>query len=195
VNSLPWTRLRTGLLASLLAASLGPLAVAATVAATSESELIDRATLVVHGTVLSTQTAFRSGPGVRMVTEVSLEVHEVLKGSYPDSTLILAMPGGARGSEVIHVPGTPRFLPGEQVCVFLAPLPGGLWTTLGISQGKFRLVPDSGTGSLVAEQARGARVVPRGGRGHAAHGLRPAPAGGAWGSFRRRIRERARGAR
>jgi hypothetical protein len=195
VNPLPWTRLRIGLLSSLLGAGLASLAGAATVAATSEPELVDRATLVVHATVLSTQTAFRSGPGIRLVTEVSLEVHEVLKGEYPDPVLTLAMPGGARGSEVVHVPGTPRFLPGEQVCVFLAPLPGGLWTTLGISQGKFRLVPDPGTGSLVAEQARGARVVPRAGAGRAAHGLRPAPAGGAWGSFRRRIRERARGAR
>lgn len=182
-----WIRRGPRLAAWGLGASL---VAAATVVPVSEDQLTDRADLIVHGTVVSSGTAYRTGSTVRVFTEVELEVHEVLKGAYAGSLLTLAMPGGVHGSHVVHVPGTPRFTPGEQVCVFLAAMPDGLWTTLGISQGKFRLMPDPATGLLVAQQAEGARSSSPGGLRTGAHALRVGEASD-WASFRRRIRSRS----
>ena len=108
-----------------LGLALASAAVATTVVQVSEEQLIDRADLVVHGSVVATSVVHRPGTRIGLFTEVSLDVQEVLKGRHPGGGLTVSVPGGARGSQVVQIPGAPRFYPGEQVVVFLVAMPGG----------------------------------------------------------------------
>lgn len=175
------------LLATALAAGAG----ATSMVLLSEDDLIDRADLVVHGTVLSSESAYRSG-AIHIFTDVVIEVDEVLKGAFADPVLHVAMPGGEMDGKALTISGTPAFHPGERVCVFLVRLPDQSYTTIGISQGKFTLSEDPATGLTTARQAGGGHRVPVNTPGRTtAQALRAAmPAATDWDVFRRRIRDR-----
>lgn len=182
-----------GAITLLLALGLSSTAPATSIVAFSEDRLVDTAKVIVHGTVLSSETALLHG---RVVTESTLEVHEVLKGDAADPVLHVVTPGGQIPGRRVHVAGVPRFRQGEQVCVFLEPSSMG-WLLTGASQGKYRLERDPATGLVTARRSQQGRRValpaPGQTRRQAMQGAAPAEAD--WDAFRQRILARVRGGR
>lgn len=183
---------RARLTAALLAlAALLPAGRASTVVSLSEDDLVDRAHLVARGLVLSVETAMRD-QGFPVFRDVVLRVDEVLKGDVEGEILHISLPGGAMDGKMYHVPGVPAFYPGEEVVVFLAPLPNGENTVIGLRQGKYRLVPDA-SGLVVVERDLShlnMLATPRPGQTIAQALRSRAPDREEWGSFRRRLRDR-----
>ncbi len=184
-----WKRTLTALAGAAIAVQS---AFATSVVLLSENKMIDGASLIVQGTVLSSQSAFRNGL-VKVFTDVSIEVEDVLKGTFTDPVLHVGLPGGVVDGTTVHIPGVPNFKPGSQVVVFLTQVNGSGYTTVGLSQGKYTLEPDQETGLTVAIQASGGALripVPLPGQTQAQAFRAMAPQVDNWDVFRRRIRKR-----
>lgn len=168
---------------------------ASSVVALSQDQLIDTADWIVHGVVLSSESAYRGG-AMAVFTDVTVEVTEVLKGTWEQPILHVALPGGELDGRTISVAGTPHFTPGEEICVFLRDLGNGERTTVGLAQGKLRIVPDPATGvaMVVPDQTALNRVPPRVPNQTAAQALTASASSVRdWGSLRRHIRSRVAG--
>ncbi len=76
----------------------------------------------------------------RIYTWTELEVLETWKGPDQSSVLVKSL-GGQVGDVGMRVSGTPEFVPGERVVVFLREV-GAEFAVVGMSQGKFRVVDD-----------------------------------------------------
>jgi hypothetical protein len=126
-------------------------------------ELVVQADGIVHGTVLS-QTAVWENQSI--VTYVEIELIDCLKGAYsPDETLLIRRHGGRIEDIVMHVSGSPGFLSGEEVILFLehagdnsAPL------ILGMAQGKFTVTTETGhINPVVWRSLQGLNILPQAG--------------------------------
>lgn len=91
---------------------------------------------VVRGRVVSLQSHW-TGDGLRIVTDVRLEVTEALKGA-PAHTITIRQPGGTVGNIGQRVSGLASFKAGEEVVVFLERR-GPVHVVTGLAQGKFHL--------------------------------------------------------
>ena len=112
--------------------------------------LTQRADLVVHGFV----TAMRSEWIGRVIyTLYDVSVQDTLKGA-SRSTVVVAVPGGARGNVRLRVPGAPDLQSGEQVVFFVTPLQGTTFTPVGTFDGIVRVRQGIGRSA--------ATVAPRG---------------------------------
>lgn len=98
---------------------LGPRASALVVERMSLLELSREADLVVRARVAACKVR-RSARG-RLVTDVTVDVLEVLKGRLDALTLVFEQPGGVLGGRGQVVPGVPRLAVGEEVVLFLGP--------------------------------------------------------------------------
>ena len=116
----------------------------------SIERLTREAALVVQGQVAN-KSVFRDGSG-RIVTEVKVRVSEVWKGEWAESTLPLLHSGGILGEQAARVIGQAQYTPGEEVILFLTPVPGGKFVTIGMSWGKFE-VRETSTGAKQAVQS------------------------------------------
>ena len=152
-----WSWCGVALLASL---ALSLPAAAAVVEGLSLAALGARASLVVRGRVESSVGAWDQGSR-RIQTHTRLQVLEVLRGPASSGgaptdgppvavggVLEVVAPGGVVGSLGQKVPGSPRFVPGEEVLLFLERVASG-YTPLGLSLGKFTVRP-AGRGGQVA---------------------------------------------
>jgi hypothetical protein len=74
----------------------------------------------------------------RIVTEVTVEVSESLKGA-PGSTVLVRQPGGQIGDIGQRVDGMASFAKGEEVLVFLQRRPDNSFFLAGMAQGKYRV--------------------------------------------------------
>lgn len=178
-------RCRAGALALLVSLCHAPQAPGASIVAVTEDYLVDTSEVIVHGTVLSAETAFIQGA---VVTESSLEVHEILKGELPGPLVHIITAGGEFNGARYSIPGTPGFRVGERVCAFLHRGAMG-WYLTGVSQGKYRLEQDPSTGLVLARRSTAGFRVPAPTTGQtrrqALQGA--APAEETWDAFRRRI--------
>ncbi len=102
-------------------------------------ELVSRSTLVVRGKVRSSES-FWHDSSRRIATRTIIDVDKVLLGKLEDSTVTVVTPGGRVGDIGQFYPGAPKFEPGEDVVLFLEPA-GGEFVTVGMSLGKFDVVP------------------------------------------------------
>lgn len=84
-------------------------------------------------------------------TAATVDVVETLKGSLP-AEIDVRTPGGRVGHLVATVDGAPRFIPGSEAFVFLAPLPSGGFTVAGWAEGTFRISRDERTGRETVTQ-------------------------------------------
>lgn len=100
-------------------------------------QLTHKSESIVRGTVTSVEARW-SADRSRIVTEVQVQVAERLKGSPPE-TVILIHPGGVVGDIGQHVAGVPEFQAGEDVVLFLESHGGAAFRVSGFSQGKYRL--------------------------------------------------------
>ncbi len=101
-------------------------------------DLIKLSNLAVDATVSSFETCPSPVKGASIVTFVTFRVRKVLWGVYRDTSLTLPFVGGCHGTVCHDLEGTPEFLRGERVILFLRqgrPVPVTGWT-----DGVFRVV-------------------------------------------------------
>jgi hypothetical protein len=151
-------RLRTSVLvATLLLASVAWTAArATTILRLPVEEMAANADLVVRADVTRVAVVADPDDERRISTRVSLRVRQVLKGHATAPTFTITLLGGSTGRWTLAVPGTPRFIEGEDVVLFLHATergfkPSGLWL------GKYAVRRDAATGGVRASR------VPAGG--------------------------------
>lgn len=107
-------------------------------------ELARTATAVAYGRVVDVRGRAASDTH-RIERQVTLEVIDYLKGDL-GRTVTLSVPGGQVGPYRTVVPGAPEFTEGEEVVLFLRTNPPASPAIVGLSQGVFRVVPDTRSG-------------------------------------------------
>lgn len=142
--------LRTLLLASLLLAAT---ASATTMLVLDVDALSGAADAVVRARVVKTSSRWTASGG-RIVTDVELEVAETWKGGVA-RTIVVTQPGGVVGDLGQHVAGAARFVPGEEVVLFLEAR-GGRFTVAGMAQGRFKV---EASGAAHQDQAGELRLI------------------------------------
>ena len=113
---------------------------------TAAAPLIVRARC--QGSIVSTEKS-------EIWTITSFEVREVWKGSAPQVVRVRLL-GGRTAELTSHVEGVPRFLPGEDVVLFLAPLRRGNYSVTSWAQGTFRIHRAGANAQFVVTQDTGA---------------------------------------
>lgn len=109
---------------------------------TAATPLIVRARC--QGSIVSTEKS-------EIWTITSFEVREVWKGSAPQIVRVRLL-GGRTAELTSHVEGVPRFRPGEDMVLFLAPLRRGNYSVTGWAQGTFRIHRAGANAQLVVTQ-------------------------------------------
>jgi hypothetical protein len=110
-------------------------------------QLVDEAAAVVYARVVDVRgqwTADRQS----IDSMITLEPLRYLKGNLGE-TIALRLPGGEAGGMVQVIPGAPRLQQGELVVLFLKARGPAMLTTLGFSQGVFRVSRDARSGSML----------------------------------------------
>ncbi len=106
---------------------------ATTIVAPSDDELIAKSSLIITGTVLSSNTVESSG---KLFTETTLEVASVIAGT-ADGVVTVRHGGGRTESRARVVFGSPEFVRGEKVMLFLSEAEDGTYVTNDLFLGKF----------------------------------------------------------
>lgn len=150
---------RTGLALALL---LALPALATTLLRLDLGALARDADTVVRGRVLRVESRW-AGDGMRIVTDVEVEVAEALKGS-PGARVTLTQPGGVVGDIGQVVQGMAAFDPGEEVVLFLEQRGGGKGAAArfrlrGMAQGKYRVERGSDGAAWAVPEALGDTVL------------------------------------
>lgn len=127
-------------LAALLLASFPWSARASVVVKMELAELTSEADVIAHGTVTKQESVWEER---RIVTRATLKVAGALKGTASAQLVIRSM-GGVVDGIAQRVYGEPHYEPGEEVVIFLRGLGGGEYRTIGMAQGKFRLLTEGG---------------------------------------------------
>jgi hypothetical protein len=132
---------------------------ATTVVPVDLQQLATRASAIVHGRVVTTQSQW-SGNGHRVETIVTLEASSYLKGDF-GPRVVFRVPGGQLGSIRTVVVGAPAFREGEEVVVFLGATGPAIPYIVGFNQGVFRVSTDAGSGrqTVVRPVMAGEKVV------------------------------------
>ena len=97
-----------------------------------------------QGSIVSTEKS-------EIWTITSFEVREVWKGSAPQVVRVRLL-GGRTAELTSHVDGVPRFRPGEDVVLFLAPLRRGNYSVTSWAQGTFRIHRAASNAQFVVTQ-------------------------------------------
>jgi len=139
-------RKRAALTAGLVVLMLAPSAEGAQWQIQSADDVVAKSHDVVHGRVIA-KDSFYEQDKKRILTDVIIEVEDVMKGSLNKSSHIhLQLLGGRVGGHVHYVTGLADFREGEEVVLFLKfQKSNGFVVTQGAS-GKFNVVTDDETG-------------------------------------------------
>jgi hypothetical protein len=140
---------------------------AAVVERMSLEGLVARSQVIAHARVARTSAAWDNLTGV-IWTHSELVLQEGLKGR-PGNLIRVSEPGGVVGEVGQSVEGMPRFIPGEEVVVFLYRTPQGLWRVRGLGQGKFTVLSNPTNSEQVVRSNMAGLTVVEGGH--------PAPLG------------------
>lgn len=115
---------------------------------------------VVRGRVVRTESRW-TGDGMRIVTDVEVEVAEALKGA-PGARVTLTQPGGVVGDIGQLAQGVAAFTSGEEVVLFLERRGGGPaahYRLRGMAQGKFRVERGADGAAWAVPEALGDAVL------------------------------------
>jgi hypothetical protein len=149
------TKLFVSLLLCLAALLLGSVpANSTTLVRMSVAQMTHAAHRVVRARCVANSTAWDRG---EIWTFTSFSVEETWKHSAAaiansNPYLTVRLLGGTVGNLNSVVAGVPRFVPGEDVVLFLEPTPQGDYSVVGWVQGTFRIRDDRRTGRQLAEQ-------------------------------------------
>lgn len=171
----------------LISGVLGAPMLATTIVAPTDGQLVDESSVIVSGSVLSSETIDRDG---ELFTDTRVQVDSTLRGS-ADRIVIVRHPGGRTESRVRVVFGAPEFVPGERVLLFLNPAADRLYTTNGLFIGKFseRKTKDGGRVWYRSNEASGTTLLDSGLQHSRSKGDVQRRAGG----FETFVRDRAEG--
>jgi hypothetical protein len=97
-------------------------------------DLAKASTSIVHGQATASRTVWNS-EGTQILTEVTVQVQDQLKGS-GGSTTVITIPGGQIGNVIYEVSDMPTIDEGEEVLVFVWQHPSGRNLVTGGTQGK-----------------------------------------------------------
>jgi hypothetical protein len=132
----------------LAALLLSPAFVGATsTVAVPVSELVRLSPVIVHGTVLSTESRWNEDHSL-IVTDVRIGVLNTLRGQAV-SDVVVTQPGGRVGKLRVEVDGAGAFRLGDETILFLSPHAGGRYSVSGLSQGRFDVRQDPRTGEKI----------------------------------------------
>jgi PKD repeat protein len=127
-------RIRLALIAAAVAILAATTSPATTIVLRTDDQLVDASPVVVRGTVVRSEPVERNGG---IWTETELAVERVLKGEVSGPTVTIREVGGRIGDRISVVFGSPAYLAGERVLVFLWPTPRGDYQTRDLFTGKF----------------------------------------------------------
>lgn len=117
-----------------------------TVIAPTFEELVDRASTVFVGEVVSRRSQRIDTPeGPLIVTLVTFSVDETLKGASSLQTTLEFL-GGTVGDETLVVGGMPQFNVGDRDVVFVGSTANAVSPLIGFSHGRFRVTRDAVSG-------------------------------------------------
>jgi len=111
----------------------------------SFDELVQRADLVLVGTVSEVHSDFAAG-GLDQNTifsYVNFSDLQVVKGQVNSETYVLRIPGGVVGRFAQDYPGIPAFQTGQRYLVFIRGNQHDFFPVVGISQGVFRILSNA----------------------------------------------------
>jgi hypothetical protein len=138
----------------LLLASAVP-ALATTVVQMSDADLAAQAAAVLLGRVTALQSHLDTTTGRSSPT---LALEEVVEGPALPATVTLRQPGGRVGGLHAWVDGSPEFVIGERVLVYVRVTHDGTLRVLQLYQGKLSVFTDDLTGDDVAIRINGGGV-------------------------------------
>ena len=99
------------------------------------ADLVKKARTIVVGKVAGSRTHW-SSDGKLIVTDVTIDVGESLKGTTTSRRIAVTTVGGKIGDLELHVSGMPSFQPGEDAVLFIEQS-GTYQVVVGLGQGKF----------------------------------------------------------
>jgi hypothetical protein len=93
------------------------------------------------------------------VTEYSVRVEEVLKGTIPTGSVTVRVPGGlGPNGMALKIYGAPRFADGERALLFLEPTGDGAWRVMHLLLGAFHEVREAGHQLAVRDLAEAREI-------------------------------------
>ena len=134
---------------ALLVFVLVPLAQATQILHRTPQQLGDESELVVHGRVMTVQSAWND-KRTKVFTTTVISVENTYKGAAAPVVEIVQL-GGVVDNIRVNVSGSLLWRPGEEVLLFLAPY-DGRYAVSGFSQGKFNVKRDAKTGKAYIER-------------------------------------------
>jgi hypothetical protein len=126
----------------------------------SMGSMIQQSTAIVRARVTGS-SAVRRGSDV--YTYYRLDVLETLKASQTAPQEV-AVPGGALGGIRQTVAGAPKLVGGQEYVLFLWTSRSGLTQVIGLTQGVFRVLPQTGPEATVVRAAATETMLGAGGR-------------------------------
>jgi len=142
--------LRRCLIATVASLALALPAGATQVIRMDTRELVRSSSDIVVGSVEKVRSSWNAAH-TRIVTEVTVNVGEALKGTGGSSVTITQM-GGEVGGMRLSIAGSPVFQPGEQALLFLWTDAKGRRLVNGLAQGKFDIERDAMSGELLVRR-------------------------------------------
>lgn len=115
---------------------------AATVEAMTLDTMAQRAEMILVGRVIGSRADWNA-QRTRIYTYVTFEVDRFLKGGAGEREVTIRLWGGQVGGFTSMVPGTPRFMHGEEVLLFCSGSRARIPTVLGLSLGKFSITQNA----------------------------------------------------
>ena len=150
VRAVPLKFIWLSVLLSLLGAAS---ALATTVRTPSDDDLVVGARAIIRGRVLTVSSAPDSADGDRFYTYTVVRVLEVFKGVINERRVVIKEEGGQVGSRGQIIWGTPQFLPGENVILYLTTRRDGSLRVHEMFLGKFNIVEDLTTGRQLVRRS------------------------------------------
>ncbi|MFT5142378.1 MAG: hypothetical protein ACI80V_002370 [Rhodothermales bacterium] len=121
----------------LLSLTISALAVgdaSAQLARMTLDDLANTSTSIVHGQATASRAVWNAD-GTQILTEVTVQIQDQLKGA-GGSTTVITIPGGQIGNVIYEVSDMPSIDEGEEVLVFVWQHPSGRNLVTGGTQGK-----------------------------------------------------------
>lgn len=128
---------------------------ATSVIAPDFDSLVSQADYVVRAVVKSKASEWRSdSQGRHIITKVTLEVREIIKGA-PPNPLVLQMLGGRMGTDEMVVEGTPKFLVGDDMVLFVHGNGRQFFPLVALMYGQYLVVRDAASGQDFIHRSNG----------------------------------------